>query len=134
MPEIKTKPNKASVAKFLNSIQDKKQREDAKKIAKLMTVLTKKKPVMWGNAIVGFGTVKYKYSTGREMEWLQMGFVPRKNSLSLYFTCDLNKMANLLEGLGKHKRGVGCLYIKTLDDIKIPVLKRLLKESKKQTV
>ena len=132
MAEIKTKPTKASVAKYLESIKDEKQRRDSKKIVALMEAVTKAKPVMWGPSIIGFGKVKYKYASGKELDWIMMGFAPRKNTISLYMTCNLDQMAPLLANFGKHKRGVGCLYIKTLDDISLPVLKKLLNESKRQ--
>src|SRR3989344_5594212 len=96
MAEIKTRPTKVSVAKYLESIKDEKQRRDSKKIVALMEAVTKAKPVMWGPSIIGFGKVKYKYASGKELDWIMMGFAPRKNTISLYMTCNLDQMAPLL--------------------------------------
>jgi hypothetical protein len=38
----------------------------------------------------------------------------------------------LLGALGKHKTGVSCLYIKTLDDVHMPTLKKIVRESVRQ--
>ncbi len=58
-----------------------------------------------------------------------MGFSPRKAAISLYITCDASSLASKLEKLGKHKTGVGCIYIKRLSDIDMKVLKELITEA-----
>lgn len=131
--EIKTVKNKASVKAYLDAIQDPKRKRDCLELSKMMQETTGDKPAMWGDSIVGFGTQKMKYATGREVEWMQCGFSSRKDSISIYMTCNLDELAPYLEELGKHKRGAGCLYIKTLDDIKIPVLKKMLKAAVKNS-
>jgi len=55
-----------------------------------------------------------------------MGFSPRKANLSLHLVLDLQAHADALKNLGKHKTGVGCLYINKLDDIDLNVLKDLM--------
>lgn len=92
-----------------------------------MERLTNTKGCMWGTSIVGFGEYHYKYKTGREGDWFVCGFSPRKNALSIYLMCDLSQLS--LEGLGKHKKGKGCLYIKKLEDIDFQVLERIVKTS-----
>lgn len=129
--EIKTKKTKASVKAYLDAIKDPERRKDCKEIASMMEELTGEKPAMWGASLVGFGSYKAKYSTGREIDWVIMAFSSRKDSISLYLTCDLDTFAPLLADLGPHKRGVGCLYIKRLSDIKIPILKKLMKAALK---
>lgn len=129
--EIKTTRNKLSVKAYLDAIADPVRRRDCEEIARMMSEVTGEKPAMWGTGLVGFGSYKAKYATGREVDWLIMGFASRKGPISLYLTCDLNTMSDILRDLGPHKRGVGCLYIKTLSDIKIPVLKKLIKTSLK---
>jgi hypothetical protein len=62
-----------------------------------------------------------------------MGFSSRKNAFSLYLTCNLDEFEKELENLGTYKRGVGCMYIKTLDDIDIKVFKKLLQSSFKSS-
>jgi hypothetical protein len=55
-----------------------------------------------------------------------MGFSPRKANLSLHMIVDFKKYAAELKKLGKHKTGVGCLYINKLDDIDIKVLEKMI--------
>ena len=87
-------------------------------------------PKMWGTAIIAFGDMHYKYASGREGDWFPLGFSPRKNDLTLYLMGGLD--ATLLEKLGKHKRGKGCLYINKLSDVDLNVLDDLLAASLKQ--
>jgi uncharacterized protein DUF1801 len=132
MAELKTKPTEASVKEFLNQIPDKQRRDDCFAIAKLMEEATGAKPKMWGPSIIGFGTFRYKYASGREGDWLVTGFSPRKNDLTLYIMMGFEQHRELMEKLGKHKTSKSCLYIKRLDDIHLPTLKKLLKASIKQ--
>ena len=88
---------------------------------------------MWGSSIIGFGNVQYKSpNTGREVDWLRIGFSPRKANLSLYLTMDIKKHAAALKKLGKHKTGVSCLYINKLKEIDIKVLKGMIDASLKR--
>jgi hypothetical protein len=129
MAELKTKQTTASVAAFIKTVPDESRRKDCRELAALMKEATGKPPKMWGDSIVGFGNCHLKYASGRELEWFYVGFSPRKDSLSLYLTCDLSKYARLLTKLGKHKTGKGCLYIKTLDDVDRDVLKEMIAKS-----
>ena len=81
--------------------------------------------MLWGKDIVGFGRQNYYYSSGRSGEWFVMGFSPRKQALTLYITANLESHTEQLDHLGTYKRGVGCLYIKRLEDIDIAVLQDL---------
>jgi hypothetical protein len=132
MAELKTKKNKASVEKFLNSVKDEKKREDSFKILKLMKQITKAEPEMWGTSIIGFGSYHYKYASGREGDWFLTGFSPRKQSLTLYLMTYLEKNKEILKKLGKYKTGKGCLYINKLEDVDLKVLKELITTSIKK--
>jgi len=105
MPELKTKLNDASVEKFLNTIEDINKREFAFTILELMKKVTKAKPKMWGTSIVGFGIYHYKYASGREGDWMQVGFSPRKQSMTLYIMSGFSRYDDLLSKLGKYKTG-----------------------------
>lgn len=129
MAELKTKVNKASVDKFLHSIKDEKKREDSFTVLELMKQVTKTEPRMWGSSIVGFGSYHYKYASGREGDWFLTGFSPRKQNLTLYIMAGFEKHDDLLKELGKHTTGKGCLYIKSLDDVHIPTLRKLVQHS-----
>jgi hypothetical protein len=131
MAELKTKLNDASVTEFLNGIEDEEKRADSFEILKLMKQVTKEEPKMWGSSIIGFGNVHYKYDSGREGDWFLTGFSPRNQNLTLYVIGSFKPHVDLLNKLGKHKTGVGCLYIKKLQDVDIKVLKELIKQSVK---
>jgi hypothetical protein len=128
MAELKTKQNRKSVAKFMDSIEE-RRREDARRVLSLMQEVTGEKPVMWGDSIVGFGSYHYKYESGREGDWFVAGFSPRKSNLTLYIMSGFSEYADLMKKLGKHKTGKSCLYINRLDDIDTKVLRKLVKES-----
>jgi hypothetical protein len=131
MAELKTKVNDASVTDFLNGIKDEERRADSFEILKLMQEITKQEPKMWGMNIIGFGNYHYKYESGHEGDWFITGFSPRKQNLTLYVMGGFNPHTELLKKLGKHKNGVGCLYINKLADVDIKTLKELLKQSVK---
>ena len=129
MAELKTKRNDQSVEDFLNSVEDKKKREDSFTILKLMKEVTGTEPHMWGGSIVGFGSYHYKYESGREGDWFLTGFSPRKQNLTLYIMSGFRRYDELMKKLGKYKTGKSCLYIKKLEDIDINILKELVAQS-----
>jgi hypothetical protein len=129
--ELKTKPTKVDVEKFLINIKDEKKREDAFKILKMMKQITKEEPKMWGPSIVGFGSYLYKYESGREGEMCITGFSPRKQSLTIYIMPGFERYEKLMKKLGKYRTGKSCLYINKLEDVDLKVLKELISESVK---
>jgi hypothetical protein len=130
MPELKTQATRASVSQFINAIADDRRRRDCKTLAAMMEKATKKKPVMWGPAIVGFGDHDYVGASGKPTRWFEVGFSPRKAALSLYLMG--GKDEKLLAKLGPNSMGVGCLYIKRLDDVHPPTLQKLIDTSVKR--
>lgn len=131
--EIKTKETSASVSDFINALPDEQKRKDSFVILEMMKKATGDEPKMWGSAIIGFGNVRYKSpKTGREVDWLRIGFSPRKANLSLYLTMNIKDHAETLAKLGKHKTGVGCLYINKLADVDLDVLKGMIDLSVKK--
>lgn len=130
MAEIKTKQNDASVEDFINSIEDERKRRDSFVLLEMMKKASGEAPKMWGASLIGFGSMKYKSpATGREVDWLRIGFSPRKANLSLYLSMNIKEHAETLARLGKHKTGVGCLYINKLEDIDIRVLEGMIEAS-----
>lgn len=125
--EPKTRPTTASVSDFIAALPTEQQRSDSHALVKLMQDATQQKPVLWGPNIIGFGSVPLKYASGRELDWPIIAFSPRKTALTLYLTCDIKQYQPLLEKLGKHSTGVGCLYIKRLSDVDSKVLGKLVK-------
>ena len=131
MAEPKTRPTEQSVAEFLKAIEDETRRKDCFTVAKLMEEVTRSKPKMWGPNIVGFGSYRYKYASGREADWPIAAFSPRKHNLTLYITPGLDCYDELMKKLGKHSVSNSCLHIKRLDDIHLPTLKKIVSESAK---
>ncbi len=129
MAELKTKLNDNSVEDFLNAVPDERRRQDCFAILEMMKKATAAEPKMWGDSIVGFGLTRYKYASGREGDWLTIGFSPRKQNLTLYLMLGFGGFDDLLSRLGKFKTGKGCLYIKKLDDVDISVLQTLIEKS-----
>ena len=129
--ELKTKLNDASVDDFINTVEDEQTRSDCFEIARIMKQATKAEPKMWGTSIVGFGTYHYKGASGREGDWMLVGFSPRKQNLTLYIMAGFDRYNELLKKLGKFSTGKSCLYITKLADVDKKVLKELVTESVK---
>jgi len=130
--ENKTQPTKSSVTAFLNKIIDKQVRDDCFVILDMMQKVSKYEPVMWGSAIVGFGIYHYVYESGREGDMALIGFSPRKQNISIYLMGGLKKVENELSKLGKYKTGGGCLYIKSLSDVNVEVLRKVFAKAFKE--
>ena len=133
MAEIKTKPTSSSVEDFINNVKDDQKRKDSFVILEMMKKATGEEPKMWGSSLIGFGNVRVKSpATGREVDWFLIGFSPRKANLSLYLSGGIKKFDVALRKLGKHKTGVGCLYVNTLADVDAKVLKGIIEVSLKR--
>jgi hypothetical protein len=130
--KLKTTPTRKSVAAFVAAIKDDEKRKDARTLMKIMRAATSKPAKMWGPSIVGYGTYTYKYASGREGNWMVVGFSPRKAALSLYLMGGYKHEKSLLKKLGTYTTGVGCLYIKRLSDVDLPVLTKLVNTSVKR--
>lgn len=124
----KTVASSKSVDAFLKKAPA-KYGDDCQKLIEIMSSITKEEPKMWGPSIVGFGSYHYVYDSGREGDMCLTGFSPRAAALSLYVMSGFDDKPELMESLGKYKTGKGCLYIKSLDDVHIPTLKKLIRHS-----
>ena len=130
MAELKTKKTTTSVSGFINAIEDDQKRQDAKTLLSMMKKATGATPRMWGPSIIGFGDHDYYGASGKPTKWFEAGFSPRKAALTLYLMG--GKDAKLLAKLGPNSLGVGCLYIKRLEDVHQPTLQKLIAESVKR--
>ena len=129
MYEQKTKENDNSVIAFIENIDNPKKREDAYKLLHIFAETTGYQAKMWGTSIIGFGSYHYKYASGHEGDAPLVGFSPRKSKFSLYFASGDPEREALLQRLGKHTSGKGCVYINKVADIDIDVLRELIKQS-----
>jgi hypothetical protein len=128
--EIKTKPTAANVEEFINTVKDEQKRKDSFVLLEMMKKATGEEPVLWSNSIIGFGNKRFKSpATGREVDWLLIGFSPRKANLALYLSDHIQAHIVALDKLGKHKTGVGCLYINKLEEIDLKVLEGIIDAS-----
>lgn len=128
MPKApKTVPTETDVAEHLAGIQNAQRRADAQALCTLLTTWTGEPPVMWGPSIVGFGSYHFRYASGREGDWMKVGFAARKQGLVLYLAgFDDDQITRRLAELGPHSIGKGCLYLKRLGDVDQQVLGELV--------
>ena len=129
MSELKTRRHDGDVDAYLDSVENPRRREDARRVLTLMREVTGERPKMWGSSIVGFGSYHYTYASGREGDWPVVGFAPRRQNLVLYIMPGFARYESLLARLGKHRTGKSCLYVNKLDDIDPEVLEELVRES-----
>ena len=127
--ERKTKPGSADVDEFLDSVVDERRRADAKAARDLIASVTGAEPVMWGSSMVGFGKQRYTTADGKEHDYFAVGLSPRKAALTLYGLTYYDSNTDLLDKLGPHSTGKGCLYVKNLDALDRGVLTELIKRS-----
>jgi hypothetical protein len=134
MPETKTRATDIAVNDFLAAAPAPQKRADSATLIGLMQAATGAAPRMWGPSIIGFGRYSYRYESGHGGEACIVGFSPRKAEFSIYlngtFEPEVEPLrAALLEKLGPHRMGKGCLYLKRLAGIDLAVLDELVRLS-----
>ncbi len=127
MAELKTRATEVKAADFIAAVPDPVRRADAEIVCEMMARLTGDEPRMWGPSIIGFGSYRYKYDSGRSGEMCRIGFSPRKAELVLYVLDGNADQSDILARLGKHKTGKGCLYIRRLADVDADVLEAIVR-------
>lgn len=129
MSEVKTSRTGASVSDFLDRAAAGETRRDCATLVRLMRRITGSAPAMWGPSIVGFGSYRYVYESGRTGEWPLTGFSPRKGNLVLYVMAGFQRYPELMRKLGRYRTGKSCLYVRSLADVDPDVLEELVAES-----
>ncbi len=126
MAETKTRPTNQDPRDYLKKFESSVQSEGLM-LLELFEKVTKEKGIMWGSAIVGFGTYLQKYAgSKKEMEWPRVAFAIRKSGLVLYLTnCEADLIPSLAK-LGKYKLSGSCLHIKRLSEVDINVLEEIV--------
>jgi hypothetical protein len=125
----KTQPTEGSVSAFLAGVTDDRRRADAEEALELMREVTGAEPVLWGSSMIGFGRQPYTTADGKEHEWFAVGLSPRKASLTFYGLTYYESNTDLLDRLGPHTTGKGCLYVKQLDALDREALTELIERS-----
>src|SRR5687768_12115960 len=126
MAENKTKPTNASVADYVASRANAQQRSDCRELMTLLKKVTGHSPRMWGPSIVGYGSYRYTYESGRTGEAPLAGFAIRGRELVVYLVPEGEEQRSLLSKLGKHRMTKSCLYFKQLADLDKAVLEKLV--------
>jgi len=121
----KTKASKQSVAGYLKTLS-KAEQQQANILLKIFKEATNMKPIMWGN-MIGFGSYHYVYDSGREGDFFATGFAIRKSGPTIYIMPGYSDYNSLLKDIGPHKLGESCLYVKSLEDINLKTLQKLIK-------
>jgi hypothetical protein len=124
MAEPKTRPTDVDPKVFLNSGAPEKFRGDSFILLELLADITQEPAVMWGPAIVGYGS--YLPPQKGVSTWPIIAFSPRKNDLTVYIMAGTRARPDLIEKLGPHRVGSSCLYLKSLDKIDMDVLRELM--------
>ncbi|MGM1018704.1 MAG: DUF1801 domain-containing protein [Actinomycetota bacterium] len=104
------------------------RRRDAETLAKLMQEVSGREPTAWGT-MIGFGSCHYRYPTGNQGDMALLSFAPRKAATTIYLVDGVDAHTEALAQLGAHTTGVGCLYIKSLDEVDLGVLRGILERS-----
>ncbi len=126
MAKNKTMENSLNVNEFLNTLKEDKKRTDSLGIIELISKQTGIEPKMWGSSIIGFGSYHYRYESGHEGEAPIIAFSPRASAITLYLSSHFENREELLEKLGKHKTGKGCIYINSIDNVNIEILEKMV--------
>ena len=127
--EAKTLPTDASPADFVAAVEHPTRRADAETLCAMMSAISGEPPVMWGPSIIGFGRYHDRYDSGRDGDFLRIGFSPRKANLVLYLNPGFEGREDLLARLGKFRTSVACLYVNKLADVDLDVLRDLIAAS-----
>ena len=126
MAENKTKPTGASVEDYIASRANAQQRADCRELMVLFKKVTRHSPKMWGPSIVGYGSYRYTYESGRTGEAPLTGFAIRGRELVVYLMAERAEQRSLLSRLGRHKMGKSCLYFKQLADLDRSALEKFV--------
>jgi hypothetical protein len=128
--EPKMVPTTADVTAFIDAVSPVRRRTDAHALVELMEDVTGEPPTMWGPSIVGFGSYRYRYDSGRTGEAPLAAFAPRKANLVVYLTSGFaDTEAALLARLGPHRTSTACLYLTRLDAVDLGVLRQLVERA-----
>lgn len=132
MTEAKTQVTSVRPVDFIAALEPERKREEALVLDALFRRATGEEPAMWGPTIIGYGSYRTTYASGRDVHWMRSGFSPRKPKHSIYLMggyCDEvtgKHRDELLARLGKHSTGKSCLYINKLADVNLAVLEEMV--------
>lgn len=123
--DLRTHATDVDPARYVDGLAGRRRGEGAA-LLELFGEAAGERPVMWGPSMIGYGAVHYRYATGREGDTFQIGFSPRKAELALYGLQGFPRTDELLERMGPHRRGAGCVWVRSLAAIDTAVLAELV--------
>jgi hypothetical protein len=127
MAEAKTKPDDSSVEAFLAAVTPPARANEARRLVQIFAEVSGFAPRIWAGSMVGFGRYEYRYASGHSGQALATGFAPRKAELSIYIMPGYADFGGILAGLGKHRMGKSCLYLRRLEDANEDALRALIR-------
>ncbi len=127
MAQAKTKPDDTDFDTYLTGIAPERV-DEARQLAAMFGEVSGFAPRIWAGRMVGIGRYEYRYDSGHSGEACRIGFSPRKAELVLYVLGGDADQPARLAGLGKHRAGKGCLYLKRLADVDMAVLEALVRD------
>lgn len=87
-----------------------------------------------GKGVFAYGKYHYKYDSGREGDSYVISLASRKHGISMY-VCAVKDGEYLAEAhaakLGKVSVGKSCIRFKTLQDLNLPALRKLIRDAAK---
>ncbi|MBV1876375.1 MAG: DUF1801 domain-containing protein [Pseudomonadales bacterium] len=132
MVNNKTRPTKASVGRFIGKLNNARRAADAQTCLAIYKDITGLPPIMWGPAIIGFGSHGVAYAFGRKTTLPAASFSPRKTNMTLYVGDEFEGAATLYAQLGKHRKSIACLYINKFEDVDLDILKEIISRQYKR--
>ena len=126
MAALKTRQSGGSVSAFLAAISDPGKRRDCRRLGAIMRKATGHRAGMWSGSMVGYGQYYYRYASGHEGSWFEVGYAPRAKNITIYIMPGFSPYASLMKRLGRYKTGKSCLYIERLDDIDLDILTEII--------
>lgn len=131
MIDLNAQPNDNSVADYIRDIDYTRRQLDAQLLQQLMTRVSGKEAVMWGEDLIGFGLYNYTYKTGKKGQWPIISFHPGLDRIAVYVMPGFDSYDAILKKLGKHKIVTNCLFINRISDIDMQVLEQLMAQTYK---
>lgn len=119
----------ADISARIATVTPARRRRDAELLIEMMRRVSGLEPESWSGGIIGFGEYEYRYDSGHEGCSPALGFAPRKPATTIYLADGIGAYADELARLGPHTTGVGCLYLKDLDQVELTVLEQILTAS-----
>ncbi|MBM9466658.1 DUF1801 domain-containing protein [Nakamurella leprariae] len=130
---VETGGDTRTVDELLAAVPNTRRRDDARTVTDLMRQVTGVEPALWSGNIVGFGSLHYRYESGREGDTPVVGLAPRAQALTLYgvINADADDAAAEAElaRLGPHTTGKGCLYLKDVGKVDLEVLRGMIRSA-----